>query len=344
MSSLEVIARNLGVSRSTVAAVLRGEARPQRKGAIARAEAIRRAAAELGYRPNAAARATSTGRFGCVTLLGTTAAGRSSLTPRLIWGLHDGLASFDAHLTFAVLPDEQLVSQGVLPKILRQQMSDGLLINYTDHIPTQLTEMICQDSIPALWINSKQPADCVRPDDEGVGFGATQRLISLGHRRVAYLDWTRGPDDWDERHYSESDRQDGYERAMRQAGLNPRVIRGQRRVRGPDHFQFVKAALAPVDRPTAVVVPCPAVPELMLAAHTLGLRVPADLSIIQIAEASVHVMGLRATTLVLPHEELGRTAGHLMMGKIEHPSRRIEPQLIRFNLSEGDTVDVVPTA
>lgn len=338
MSSLEAIAQHLGISRSSVATALRGSRRPKRPATIAKTQAIRAAAAELGYRPNSAAKAVSTGRFGCVTLVGTTAPGRSSLNPRMLWGLHDGLTAFDIHLAVAVIPDEEFAAQGILPKILREQMSDGLLINYTDHIPAQLEAIIEDEVIPALWLNSKQPHDCIRPDDESAARQATLRLIQHGHRNIGYLAWGRGDEDWSERHYSEADRQQGYEQVMASAGLPLRIMRGRRQIPGAERFDFVHAMLAAHDRPSAVLVPCPAVPELMVACHHLGLRVPQDLSIVQIADEATHVMGLRPTSYLVPHEELGRAAGHLVAAKIAQPQKRLEAQLIPFVVKEGDTI------
>ncbi len=42
-------------------------------------------------------------------------------------GIHDELAAHNLHLTMTRLPDERLTDEGVVPKLLREWMADGLL-------------------------------------------------------------------------------------------------------------------------------------------------------------------------------------------------------------------------
>jgi DNA-binding LacI/PurR family transcriptional regulator len=69
MATLEEIAREAGVSRYTVSNVLRGRNKENWACTVERAERIRGIAERLNYRPNAAAVATATGRFGASGLL-----------------------------------------------------------------------------------------------------------------------------------------------------------------------------------------------------------------------------------------------------------------------------------
>jgi DNA-binding LacI/PurR family transcriptional regulator len=43
-----------------------------------------------------------------------------------------------------------------------------------------------------VWINTKQPKDCVHLDDLAAGHEAAVRLLRLGHRRIAWLDHANG--------------------------------------------------------------------------------------------------------------------------------------------------------
>ena len=67
-----------------------------------------------------------------------------------------------------------------MPRLLTEACSDGLLIDYTHAIPPALLALIERHRIPAVWINSRQPLDCVRPDDEAAGYDATRRLLERG--------------------------------------------------------------------------------------------------------------------------------------------------------------------
>jgi LacI family transcriptional regulator len=58
-----------GVSKVTVSQILNGRNKEAYPSAVRRADEIRRIAASLGYRPNAAAKSVRSGRFGAVGLL-----------------------------------------------------------------------------------------------------------------------------------------------------------------------------------------------------------------------------------------------------------------------------------
>ncbi len=69
MGTLDEIAKAAGVSRMTVSNVLNGKNKETWSSTAERAERIREIARELNYRPNAAAKAVVTGRFGGIGLL-----------------------------------------------------------------------------------------------------------------------------------------------------------------------------------------------------------------------------------------------------------------------------------
>src|SRR4051812_31906827 len=79
------IAHKAGVSQVTVSHVLSGRGRVGEEVRQRVLDIARR----LGYRPNAAARAISTGKFGCVTLLMGVRQQTSELPQQLLWGIED---------------------------------------------------------------------------------------------------------------------------------------------------------------------------------------------------------------------------------------------------------------
>jgi len=233
--TLKDVAGKAGVSIVTASRVLNGSATP-----IPLSEATRKrvhaAAERLGYRPNPHARSIRTGRHDRVALLESTEAIRSVAPREMIWAIEDALAKRDMHLTMARLPDDKLVSEEFMFKLLARWSADGLIIHYTQAIPAGLQRMIARYSLPAVWINSKQAHDCVHPDDFGGARQITRRLIDLGHTRIAYADYYGMPRTGKATaHYSAPDRRDGYIKEMRAAKLKPTVLcsrsarRGSRR-------------------------------------------------------------------------------------------------------------------
>src|SRR4051794_14535986 len=185
--TLADIAAQVGVDRSTVSRVLANKAA---EGGISveLAGRISAAARELNYAPNTVARAVREGRFNCAALLMSTVEGRSYLPSRLLDGIHDGLAEKDMHVTVAKVPDEKLNDFNYVPKILRTLMADGLLINYTHHLPEHLVNILSQRQLPAVWMNTRRETNAVYPRNFEAAEEMTRRLLKLGHTRIAYLD------------------------------------------------------------------------------------------------------------------------------------------------------------
>ncbi len=333
MATLEEVAAAAGVSRNTVSRVLSGRTKAIWPGTAARARHIRRVAARLAYRPHGAARAMSRGRFGCAALLLSTEAGRSTLPTTLLDSIHDALARRDMHLMVAKLPDEKLTSEGFVPKVLREWMSDGLLINYNRDIPRRMIELIEEHRIPAVWINCKRDADCVHPDDFGGGKAAAEHLLRLGHRRIAYAEFSTDPQ---ARHYSEVDRREGYAEAMRAAGLPPRLLRPEPLSHGPDRVQLARRWLAGGDRPSAVVAYAFA-EAVHHAATAAGLRVPHDLSVIGFAQRPDYAICATPSAVVIPAGQLGEAAVEMLADKMARPPEPLPPRVLAVRLVAGET-------
>jgi DNA-binding LacI/PurR family transcriptional regulator len=184
------VAARAGVGHPSVSVVLNG-AKSGMHVAPATRQRILEAAAELDYRPNTSARAMKTGRFGCIGLLTSTEPRRYGVQAELQHGIHDELATHDLNLMLVQAPDASLTDEAVVPRLLREWMVDGLLIGYNVCVPPQMAEIIHRHHIPSVWLNAEQEFDSVRPDDEGGTYAATQHLLQLGHRRIAYVSIAR---------------------------------------------------------------------------------------------------------------------------------------------------------
>src|ERR1043165_3537917 len=279
---LKRIAEHCGLSLQTVGAVLSGKADLFRPETVAK---VQRAAAQLGYRPNSAAKAMRSGRFDSVALVLSDDPWRSTLFRPQLNGIDHALLAAGKHLIHALVPEQDLRERGQVPRIIGELMTDGLLINYNTGIPEALDQAITRHRLPAIWMNAKRADNCVFPDDEGAGRLATQHLLALGHRRIAYVDYCHATTQPDQ-HYSAWDRQAGYEQAMRVAELRPRIVTSPHSIPSSRIPTAARAWLAAPDRPTAVVTYCEreAEPILYAATALLGLQVPRDLSIVTTAD------------------------------------------------------------
>ncbi len=298
------------------------------------------AAAELGYIPSAYARATRRGRMGAFALLGSTDGRRSYLPLGLLHGIVSEMNRRDLHLVVATLPDERLTNEGFVPKVLREWMVDGLIINYQLQTPPRMAAIMERHQIPSVWVNSRQASDSVYVDELDAGRRAAEVLLRAGHRNIAYVDFSNGVEQLPEAHYSVHDRAAGCAEAVRLAGGHVEVVRGPGRTVPYD--RRVGAALSLLrrpDRPTAAVLYSGAYGiQIALAAAELGMSVPRDLSLASLGHPISAEIGKKITGLDLPLGEMGRQAVDMLERKVSAPAEKLPSRAIRCRLVEGETV------
>lgn len=327
--TLTMIARRAGVSHPVVSKVLHGGTAGIGVSA-ATAERVRAVATELGYRPNAAARAMCQQRFNSIGLLLGTGVHTSVLSPQLLSGALEACRQRNVHLVVDRLPDDRLTSKEVVPKLLREVMADGLLIDYTHNIPARMIELFADSHMPCVWLNSPQPADAVYPDDRHGGERLAQHLVDLGHRRILFVDFTP------REHYSSDARHDGYLSAVRQAGCTPLTCR---EYLDEQERLATMVALLRTHQPTAVVTYGDTW-HVVTAAHMLGWTIPRDLSVASFAGSPIRAFGLRMTTAVTPETEEGMAAVDLLERKIAQPNERFPPVILPYTLAIRESTAV----
>ena len=328
--TLKQIARDLGVSHQLVSYALNdtgtvGEEMRQR---------IKETAERMGYRRNGSAMAMKSGRFGNVALLLSTDGERSHLPQELWEGIHDELAAHDLHLTLARLPEQKLSDAETVPKILREWMCDGLLIDFTHRIPASLLELVERHQLPAVWLNFKHPTDCVYADDFEAGRRAGEHLLELGHTRIAYLSVAFS--DGQDKHYSETDRREGVASAARAAGAQLTTLPAP--TSGETALAAIAELLQSAARPSAIIgYGKEELALVMLLAAQIGLQVPRDLSLLIFGEKSAPPFAFREVSqMVLPQEEVGREAVRLLLRKLDNPSFSAPPCAVPFDFAPGE--------
>ena len=329
------LAMRLGVSQVTICKALANHP------GISQAMRVKvhRLAKELRYRPNASARVMREQRFGTIALLQSSAPARSLLIPELLAGIHAALRADDLHLLLAALPDEQLTNSDYVPKILGEWNCDGLLINYNAGIPQRMIMLIADFQIPAIWINSQQPSRCVYPNDVEGGRVATEHLLQLGHRRIAYVDYTFGEKSPYPVHYSTHDRFRGYSQAMLAAGLEPRMIRSPGGLPPDPPLEFTRSWLTAVNRPSAIVTYNigTAKPIVVMATALMGIEWPRQLSMVTFDSHCASDLGIPLTTMILPEFDMGVEAVHMLLKGIADRHAELPSQAFSLRLMLGET-------
>src|SRR6476660_7439315 len=161
-------------------------------------------------------------------------------------------------------------------------------------------------------------------DNVDVGRQATQHLLDLGHRRIAFFG-----DDLDEMHgfTAAVDRHRGYDLTLRQAGIEPDPALVQRTGFSMDggeaavHRVFGQGWKAR-DLPTAVFAVSDEVAMgVLYAARQQGLKVPKDLSIVGVdGHDFAYLFDL--PTISQPVRDQGRIAARLLLEQVNDPEHK----------------------
>jgi LacI family transcriptional regulator len=331
-----MIAEMAGVTQPVVSKILHGGEYNIRVSDETR-ERVLKIAAKSGYRTNMAAKAMRTGRFDSVALLLSSHSRRSILPRALFENLLECLEGRGYHMTIARLPDEQLVSEGFVPKILKNWCADGLLINYNAFIPEKLIQLIYEHEIPSVWINSKQMLNAVYPDDVHGGYLATKRLIDYGHRKIAFLNFTG----WG--HFSAKDRYEGYRRAMVEAGMEP-ILHQTEGLPPRSEPSYARDMLSRREVTAVLGYVSNEAWHTYHAAKGLGMRVPEDISIIAFSDLPLVNVPIRISTAIVPEATIAQRAVELLLSHLNgaDPSPAIA---IQYETITGDeTIARLPGA
>ena len=323
---LKDISDGTGVSIMTVSRILRGTGRESQ----ATCERVRAEAARLGYRPNGLARAMRRGSFGAIGLLRSTNPSAATITHTFLWAIERELLSHDLQLVMGQVPDKKLTDNVAAPRLLREWSVDGLLVNYTSHIPEKMIEVQSQFHLPSVWLNTRMKHNCVFPDDCRAMRDATAKLLALGHRKIAYLGVPLKME-----HYSVQDRHEGYRKAMEAAGATLRVVLWGEH---DDRLTALCAILRKPDRPTALVTysACEAMVAVVAAAR-LGLEMPRDLSLIAIRDDLESMGGVDVTTMLIPDIDMASLAVDMLRRRIASPEVDEPASGVKFSEHEGTT-------
>ncbi len=330
--TLKDVAVEAGIHHSAVSRVLRGRDAKLRLSPRRRQE-IRDAATRLGYRPNSAAAATVSGKFNSIALVAGNGEITSTLPQQLVYGIATALGERDKQMIVTRMNDAMLTDETQMPLFLRSHSCDGVMINYTYRVPAGMAELLERYRIPSIWLNVKQPHDCVHPDDLQAGRDATRWLLGRGHKRIAYVDYQWPVDERLMAHYSSIDRFEGYKQAMVEASQPFWQVFPTTPIPREQRVDRLRDLLDRPDRPTAIISYGHEVAAALLAAASLGLQMPRDLDLVGFSETVLHVGGLPIPTMLVDVAEVGRRGVEEVLKKIENPEIKLPAIVVPFSPS-----------
>ncbi|QTN35072.1 LacI family DNA-binding transcriptional regulator [Cognatishimia activa] len=299
------VAERAGVSQSAVSRVFTPGASASRKTA----EKVRKAAMELGYRPNALARAMVSGKSRIIGLV--VAYLENQFYPDVLEKLSNALQAEGYHVLIFMASQTAGNIEGVVDEILDYQV-DGI-IAASVAMTSDLSERCRAAGVPMVMFNRSQDTphmSAVTSDNIAGGRKVAEFLIAGGHQKIGYIAGWEGAS-------TQRDREAGFTQGLKDAGTTLHK-------RGVGNFGMEDARAATLemfseDAPDAVFVANDhmAMAVMDTLRFELGLKVPEDVSVVgydDVPTAAWPAYGL--TTVRQPANRMVAETVDILLSKI----------------------------
>jgi DNA-binding LacI/PurR family transcriptional regulator len=312
------VAERAGVSRALVSLVFR-----DRPGAGAQTRArIHRAAEELGYRPDTAARLLASGRSRTLGVLVTV---HQPFQADLVEGIYPEADRLGYDVLLSATAPSRGESRAV--EALLSHRCEALVLLGPNAEAQTLDEL--GHRAPTVVVGRRLPGlavDCVHTDESHGVRQAVDHLVELGHRDIVHVDGGAGP--------GSGDRREGYLTAMGHHGLaaHARVVPG-----GQDEQSGIEAG--------GVLLAGPRLPTAVLAGndwsamgllHSLGragVDVPGEVSVVGYDDSHLsHLSRIDLTTVRQDAAGQARHAVELVVARLDDPTLAVRTTVLEPTL------------
>lgn len=301
------VAAKCGMSKSLVSLALSGSPKVSDDSK----KKILKAAKELGYRPNAAARSLAARRSKTLGVLILDL--HNPVSAEIVDAVQAEIRQYGYSSLLVTGGDDPVLEKAEIDTLLQFQIEGLILISHrltADALKAIATE------VPTVTVTREDievaRMDSVCNDDVAGAQLAVDHLVGLGHSRIVCLSGGDNP--------VSISRAEGYQAAMKRHGLVgiANVVSGGL----TDTAGYSAARKALELSPTALVVANDiAAVGAIAAIEESGLRVPEDISVV--GYDGIRLGGLRSvnlTSVAQPLAELGKLAAKSIIERIEKPN------------------------
>lgn len=265
---------------------------------------VLQAVAELDYRPNRTAQGLRQGRSATIGFVSHDA-DFGEFAASAIKGAHEACIRQGNLLLLVNTGGSNRQAARLITDLLDRQV-DALIF-----AAVGTRSVVVPDAtrrVPTILLNCFAPDDpvpAIVPDEVRGGREATQSLLDLGHRDIAYLTGNPG-------HWATKARLRGFREALRGAGLDPReqtVLPGN--YHADSGHDLVRTLLRRGPRPTAIMCGNDRMAVgALLSLLEAGIRVPEDMSVMGYDDQFQLAAEIRPalSTVRLPYDAMGRLA------------------------------------
>jgi len=315
VTSLDV-ARRAGVSQSAVSRVFSGASASSKT-----VTKVRKAAQQLGYRPNPLARAMITGKSRIIGLV--VAYLDNQFYPLALEQLSNSLQDHDYHVLVFMAPNDEGAIEKVVQDLMDYQVAG--IITASVGMTNDLTRRCADAGIPVVMFNRGQDGggiSSVTSANVAGGARIADFLVAGGHKRIAHIAGWHGSS-------TGRDRQRGFLERLAHHGHEAfAVVDGyyDRDIAA----QATRDLMAGPQAPDAIFVGNDhmAFAVMDTLRGELGLRIPQDVSIVGYDDVPLAAWGAYdLTTLRQPLNRMVEATVDTLLGKIDavaRPPQKIE--------------------
>jgi LacI family transcriptional regulator len=318
--TLEDIAKQVGVSRSTVSRVVNESPNvsPQVR------KRVLKAIQATGFQPNAAARSLASQRsrmIGLVLPRSVSSFFTDPFFPHLTQGIAFGCNNNDLTLSLFLVGNNE-DEEKIYPRISRRGLLDGVLVQASQP-EDMLIDRLAKSNLPTVIIGRPfqlEGINYIDVDNVQAAYNATRHLIKLGYKRVATITGSKDST-------VTIDRLEGYKKALHNAGREVQeslIAEGE--FSEGSGYRAMKILLE--QKPDAVF----AASDIMAsgairAVLENSLRIPEDVAFVGFDDIPLAgLTEIKLTTVHQPIMTIGVKAVELLMDVIANgsePARRI---------------------
>jgi DNA-binding LacI/PurR family transcriptional regulator len=324
------VARRAGVSKSLVSLVMRDSPNVSDE----KRDRVRRAANDLGYRPNAMARSLVRQRTSVIGVVLSDL--QNPFFTEVAGGIEEAAIAAGYRALFNS-GDRDLAREEQALDTLLQLRTDGVVL--TGPAIEEIVVRRAARETPVVVATRESRSrlfDSVVTDDVTGARLAVEHLIGLGHRHIAHMTGGVGA--------GARNRMNGYKMTMEDHGLNPVLVEG-------DFTEATGLAVAGKlfdhgSPPTAVFAPNDfAAIGILQALDDRDLRVPDDVSVVGYDDTWLAGLArIDLTTVRQDPRGIGRTAVSLLLERIDGERTRARHVVLRPDLTIRSTTALVRSA
>ncbi|MCA0297227.1 MAG: LacI family DNA-binding transcriptional regulator [Actinobacteria bacterium] len=313
------VGRVAGVSPTTVSLVLSGR---DTKISDATRERVLAAVQDLDYRPNRTAQGLRLGTTSTIGFL-TDEIAIEPFSGPMIAGIHD-LAWEQRSLLLMVNTTRNQSRLRAAVEDLLDRRVDALI--FAAMGTRQVDFPAVPARMPTLLVNAFTPKGelpAILPDEIAGGRAAVEHVLSLGHRRIAFIAGREGA-------WATKMRIRGFREGLEAAGLDPDkspIYLGNYRI--DTGYEITLRAMRGKKPPTALLLGNDQMATgAYIALARLGLRIPDDVSVVGYDDEPLAAdLAPALTTVRIPFYEMGRIAAQHTLDRTvgDLPARTFEP-------------------